>query len=149
MTLEEKILATKIWTIRVGVAIICFVFFYVMMVSTIPAVPVKVISTVLSIRQDPGSDFRVIEEQREYLGYTEIDVTSSYTLYSENAPNLSYILHGMSFETRLGQFTTYNTIIIPNGLTGRWCLQVTHSWWPTFSQRTFVMPVADTCFEIK
>jgi hypothetical protein len=138
--------ATKVHAVNAIVAAALGLFLFVVYRSTYSPEPMTLIDTSVKVTLNPETRSMRVVETRVFTGHADETVGVLRSVYAPGVSPAQVMLESGLMSAQKGQFVTHNALDLPSGIYGVWCLRTAYNWWPSWSQREFVMTVPDVCF---
>ena len=94
-------------------------------------------------------DIQMVTETRHFTGTRRESISFTRKVYKDGDPNQFFLVGGGMITSEIGEFTVVRAFAIPPTRGGRWCSQLTSTWWPSLSQVEFEAENPDICFELE
>ena len=94
-------------------------------------------------------DIHMITETRHFTGTRRESISFTRKVYKDDDPKQFFLVGGGMITSKVGDFTLVRAFALPPTRGGRWCSQLTSTWWPSLSQVEFEAENPDICFELE
>lgn len=138
--------AARVHLINLIVAVVLGMLLFIVYRTVYSPEPIRLTDVSVLAARDVGTGAIRVLETRKFEGLAEETIGVLRTVYVPGIVPAQVVLEGGLFTARLGEFTTHHTTELPPGVHGLWCLRTAYNWWPSWSQREFIMEVPEVCF---
>lgn len=139
--------AFMVHTINALAFLVLSVFVFMAYRSSHSPEPVALTDVVVRVATKDLNGGLQITETRRFVGFDVETLGVMRSLYAQTDPSKAIALEGGLFTAQTGPFTTSTIIHVPPTIQGMWCLKTSYNWWPSWSQREYLMTTPDICFE--
>ena len=139
--------AYKVYSVSIFASLCLLLLAFAIYRSAYSPEPIALTDVVVRVAPEGLEGGVQLTETRRFVGYAEETIGVMRGLYAKADPTRQIALEGGLFAASTGPFTTVNIITVPSTVSGTWCLKTSYNWWPSWSQREFVMDTPDICFE--
>ena len=109
--------------------------------------PIQLTDVVVLVNNESLTGNIQLIDSRKYIGKSEETVGVIRVLRAEHDHSRRVVLESGLLSATIGPFGSTSVITLPASIQGRWCLDTSYTWRPSWSQAEFVMESPEICFE--